>query len=75
MKTTSTYDDIYDAIYDGMNIRILLMEVGIDKESFWWYMEYRKFTPSQLKKINAIIIKWRDESNGFERESTDIETE
>jgi len=69
------YDKIYEALELGMPKEILYETIRMSEDSFWWYIECRKFTPSMIRKMIEAINQWYDENQKTEKGYPEGETE
>lgn len=59
MQNQKLQDLIIDSLEIGMNVKLLLMAIGIDEESFMVKVEYDKFTSDESRKLYKVIKDWR----------------
>lgn len=59
MQNKKLQDLIIDSLEIGMNVKLLLMAIGIDEESFMVKVEYDKFTSDESRKLYKVIKDWR----------------
>jgi len=52
--------DLYTALQNGLNLEWLLIELQLDANTFRDLMEYDKFTATERKIINSVILRWEN---------------
>jgi len=54
----TTYDKLYHAIINGINMERLLIATGLDQYTFFQYLDNMLFTAEQEQAIRMEVREW-----------------